>query len=177
MADRYFVIQTKLRQEKKATEEIVALGFDCFNPIEVRKKKDRSKMARPEIEYEVAMFPGYIFPRFDIGQPCGWQNIGRLHSVRGWLKSALQENPPPIRDSFIDRVREEQIAVRAALLNNRSIKLEQLPKGTRVTILEGPFATLGGLIDMSQGDRVRILLDAAGFSALDIGRHAVAAAS
>jgi transcription antitermination factor NusG len=128
------------------------------------------------VEYEVAMFPGYIFPMFDMSQPCGWQNMGRLHSVRGWLKSSLQENPPPIEDDFIDRVRQEQIAIQAARNNDQAIKLEQLNPGTRIIIQEGPFATLGGIVNMSVGDRVRIMLDAAGFSALDIARHSVAAA-
>jgi len=176
MADQWFVVQTKLRREKEATDEIIKLGFDCFMPIEVRKRKDRSKKHRPIVEYEVAMFPGYIFPQFDISQPCGWQQIGRLHSVRGWLKSALQESPRPIRGDFIERVRQEQIAVRAAMVNDQAIKLERLPDGTRVIIQEGPFATLGGIVNMSVGDRVRIMLDAAGFSELNIERKAVAAA-
>lgn len=177
MADRYYVIQTKLRREKEATEEIQALGFDCFNPVEVRKKKDRSRKARPDIEYEVAMFPGYIFPRFDMQLALGWQQMGRLHSVRGWLKPAGREVPSPIRSDFIDRVREEQIAQKALLLGDKAGKLEPLPDGTRIVIQDGPFATLGGFVSMSVGDRVKIMLDAAGFSVLDIERRAVAIAS
>lgn len=176
MADNYYVIQTKLRREKEATEEIAALGFDCFNPIEVRRRKDRSKKHRPDVEYEVAMFPGYIFPRFDIAQPCGWQQIGRLQTVRGWLKPSGRELPSVIRDDFIDRVRMEQMAVRAALANDQNVRLDQIPNGTRVTILEGPFATLGGIVNMSSGDRIKIMLDAAMFPPIDIGRQSVAVA-
>lgn len=177
MADRYYVIQTKLRREKEATEEIVALGFDCFNPIEVRKRKDRSKKHRPDVEYEVAMFPGYIFPRFDMSTSIGWQQIGRLHSVRGWLKSAQYENPRPMRDeSFIDRVKQEQIAIHAALLGDKAVKLEPLLGGTRIVILDGPFRTLGGIVNMSVGERIKILLDAAQDKPIDIARQSVAVA-
>lgn len=177
MAEAWYVIETKLRREKEATEEIQALGFECFMPIEVRRRKDRSKKHRPEIQYAVAMFPRYIFPRFDMAMPCGWQKIGRLHGVKGWLKSALRENPLPIKGDFIDRVREEQIAIVAALNNDQNVKLEAIPNGTRVVIQDGPFATFGGFVNMSVGDRVRIMLDAAGFSALEIARRSVAIAS
>ncbi len=177
MADAWYVLQTKMRKEKEASEEIQGLGFECFYPIEVRKRKDRSQKHRPLIEYEVAMIPGYIFPRFDISRPCGWQDLGRLQTVKGWLKSSLRENPSPIRSDFIERVRQEQIAVRAALQNNQAVKLEALPAGTRVTIIDGPFRTLGGFVSMTVGNRVKVMLDAAGFSALEIGRHSVAAAS
>jgi transcriptional antiterminator RfaH len=177
MSQQWYVIETKMRREKEAADEIQKLGFECFMPIEVRRRKDRSKKHRPEVEYTVAMFPRYIFPKFDIAQPCGWQHIGRLHSVKGWLKSALRETPSPIRSDFIDRVLQEQIAVRAALTNDQSIKFERIANGTRVIILDGPFATLGGIVDMSVGDRIKIMLDAANIPPIDIARHSVAAAS
>lgn len=177
MTEAWYVIETKLRRERDATQEIEALGFECFLPIEVRRRQDRSKKARPIIEYEVAMFPRYIFPRFDMAKPCGWQAIGRLQSVRGWLKAACNEVPRPIRDkTFIDRVKLEQIALRAALNNDQAVKLAPLPDGVRVTITEGPFATLGGIVNMSVGDRVKLLIDAAGFSELEIGRASLAVA-
>jgi len=176
MTERWFVVETKFRREVQAREDIEALGFSCFLPIEVRRRKDRSKKHRPIVEYQVPMFPRYVFPRFDLSQPCGWQKIARLHTVKGWLKPGAMALPSPVREDFIDRVRAEQIAIQAALTNDQAVKLEPLPAGTRVIIQEGPFATLGGIVSLSTGDRVRLLLDAAGFSALQIARRSVAVA-
>jgi transcription antitermination factor NusG len=177
MAEAWYVLNTKMRRENEAREEIRELGFECFLPLEIRRRKDRSKKHRPEVNYSVAMIPGYIFPKFDISKPCGWQNLGRLHTVKGWLKSTHLESPRPMRDqTFIDRLKEEQIAVAAALNNDQAIKLEPIPAGTRIIIQEGPFASFGGLVNMTVGDRVKVMLDAAGFSALEIARHSVAVA-
>lgn len=176
MTQQWFVIETKMRREREASEEVSALGFECFMPVEVRKRQDRSQKARPIIEYEVAMFPRYIFPRFDIAQPYGWQRLGRLQSVKGWLKSRTSDFPSPIRNDFIDRVRQEQIAVRAALNNDHAIKLDPIPNGTRVIITDGPFATLGGIVNLSVGDRVKIMLDATNLRPLDVGRQSVCVA-
>jgi transcription antitermination factor NusG len=177
MAEAWFVVETKFRREPQAEDDIRALGFECFMPIEVRRRQDRTRNKRPIIEYTVPMFPRYVFPRFDISQPCGWQRIARLHTVKGWLKPAATSLPSPVRQDFIDRVKAEQIAVRAALTNDHAITLEPLPAGTRVIIQEGPFATLGGIVSMSTSQRVRLLLDAVGFSDLHIARRSVAVAS
>ncbi len=177
MAEAYYVIETKFRREMQAEEDIKALGFQCFLPIEVRRRQDRTKNRRPIIEYTVPMFPRYVFPHFDISKPCGWQGIARLHTVKGWLKPAAASLPSPVRQDFIDRVTAEQIAVRAALTNDQNIKLEPIPAGTRVIIQDGPFATLGGIVSMSTSERVRLLLDAVGFSDLHIARRSVAVAS
>ncbi len=173
---RWYVVETKFRREAQAHEEISDMGFTCFLPMEVRRRQDRGKFRRPIIEYSVPMFPRYVFPQFDISQPCGWQRIGRSQNVKGWLKPAQDAPPSAIREDFIDRVKTEQVAIRAALTNDLAVKLEPIPSGTRVIIQDGPFATLGGIVAMSTGQRVRLLLDAAGFSDLQIARSSVAIA-
>lgn len=177
MTDLWYVVETKFRRETQAQEEIEALGFPCFLPIEVRRRQDRGKFKRPMVEYAVPMFPRYVFPQLDLSQPCGWQRIARLHSVKGWLKPSQATTPSSVRQDFIDRVKAEQVAIRAALTNDQAVKLDPIPNGTRVVIQEGPFATLGGIVSMSVGDRVKLLLDAAGFSDLQILRRSVAVAS
>lgn len=176
MAEAWFVIETKMRRERESADAIEAMGFECFAPVEVRKRLDRSKHARPMVEYEVAMFPRYIFPRFDIKTPCGWQRIGELRSVHGWLKPAQREEPSPIRSDFIDRVQTEQSFIRAAMEGDHAVKFEPLAKGTRVIIMDGPFRTIGGIVDMGEGERIKIMLDAARFDPIHIDRRSVSAA-
>lgn len=176
MSERWFVVETKWRAEFQAEEEIAGLGFEVFLPLEFRRRQDRKQKARPIIDYEIPMFPRYLFPRFDISARFGWQEIGRLRSVKRWLKPAQSTTPSPIRSDFIDRVREEQNAIKAARTNDQAIKLGPILAGTRVTILDGPFSAMGGIVSMSTHDRVMVMLDAAGFRGLDLERRFVAAA-
>ena len=58
---RWYLIQTKPRQEARAQEHLQRQHFECYRPLKVSEAKKRSPRALSEEE----LFPGYLFIRMD----------------------------------------------------------------------------------------------------------------
>lgn len=157
----YFVGRVYPSSELRAREEINRLKLEgkfegnCYVPTEPKTVSHARKI---EVK-EAPLIQGYIFLTFDPDyKKSNWNNILHCYSICNLLGPKL--NPTPIRGDFIERIRTESIALHAAAMADKSIHLEPLQKGTRVIITEGPYASKGGIVDLSHGDRVKLMLDA-----------------
>lgn len=91
---RWYLIQTKPRQEARAEENLRRQNFECYRP------RNRGKT-------EEALFPGYLFIHLD-RQLDNWYPI---RSTRGVARVvSFGGEPTPVRDELIEQLRQRLAA-------------------------------------------------------------------
>ncbi len=80
---RWFVIQTGLRQEKLALENLQRQKFEAYCPMVLKTVRPRGQ---PERIIPLPFFPRYVFVRVDM-TVCGWRSIYGTRGVTGVLMS------------------------------------------------------------------------------------------
>jgi transcriptional antiterminator RfaH len=149
----WYVIRTKPKQETRAESNLRAWGIETFAP-KVRGLRLRVTSGRSfRIE---ALFPGYLFARFDATNLYAKVRLTRgVHSVVGFGESAT-----PVEDSTIS-------GIRSRVQEDGLVHLADVQPGDPVEVVDGPLRSLAGIFDgaLSGGDRVRILLTAMACSA------------
>lgn len=152
-------IETASRFESSTAADIAALGIPAHCPSYLKPIKDRTRFSRPLILAPFPLFPGYLFARFSPSDSSSHAAILRTRRVRQVLGI--------VRDSFFfgpifERQEPEEIAIL---------------KGDKVRCVGGPFAGIAsGVVEWSEGDRIRLLLDAVGKPRVTIPRAHVALA-
>lgn len=92
---RWYLIQTKPRQESRAEDNLRRQHFESYRPI----KPCRSDRDKPN----EALFPGYLFIRLDQEQ----DNWYPIRSTRGVARVvAFGSEPTPVRDDIIEGLRQ-----------------------------------------------------------------------
>lgn len=132
-------------QELKAALHLERQGFQTFTPSIVKTVRH----ARRRTERKVALFPGYLFVRFDI-ENCAWRSINGTLGVRSLVMAGDRPLPTPMGlvESFIE------------LSDKSGLMHTELQVGQRVEILSGPFVNLVGTIErLDAKGRARVLLD------------------
>lgn len=141
---RWYAVAAKPGQELGAAGHLERQGFQTFTPSIVKTVRH----ARRRTERRVALFPGYLFVRFDIGQ-CAWRSINGTPGVRSLVMAGERPLPAPrgLVESFIE------LSDKAGLMQTA------LECGQRVEILSGPFASWVGTVErMDDRGRVFVLL-------------------
>jgi len=150
---QWFVVNTKPKNEERATNNLLHGGIEVLFPkLKLRKYRDGKF-----VEVIEAMFPSYIFVRFD--------PIDEFHMIkytRG-VKTIVNFGGKiiPLEDGLIDFIRsrlEDGIG---------TIKKRGLHRGEKVMIKDGPFKGLSGIFEkeLSGEERVAILLDGVNYYA------------
>lgn len=88
---RWYLIQTRPRQEARALEHLQRQQFECYQPL-------TNHTARPE-----ALFPGYLFIRMDQMQD-NWYPIRSTRGVSRIVTFGSQ--PTPVCDALIEQIRQ-----------------------------------------------------------------------
>ena len=139
---KWYVLYTKPRNEKKATDRLTQAGYEMYCPLikTVRQWSDRKK------KVSVPMFPSYVFCHVDeAGRQIVVRDPGVLNFVF-WLGK-----PAVVRDHEIEAIRK---------IENHGIDIRveggKPEKGQMVEIPEGPFKGMSGRVD--KVDRTRVLL-------------------
>ena len=150
---RWYAVQAEYRMpESGIAQRIENLGFGVFLPLVAVKRRRGTKR---EI-VNVAMFPSYLFARFDTATE-QWRKIAHARGVRRIFGSG-PERPIPVP--------EHSMAWMMARGYDKPISEDPRPSliahGAQVKILRGAFADHQGVCVMSGGDRVRLLLDVFG---------------
>ncbi|PHN33293.1 transcription/translation regulatory transformer protein RfaH [Pseudomonas sp. ICMP 561] len=95
---RWYLIQTKPRQEARAEEHLQRQNFECYRPFKPGDTKKRS--ARPMNQEE--LFPGYLFIRMDQIH----DNWYPIRSTRGVARIVtFGGHPVPVQDELIEQIR------------------------------------------------------------------------
>ena len=146
---QWFAIHTKPRQEDIAEENLLRQGFDAYCP---RLKREQIKRGKRVMAVE-AMFPRYLFVRFEPGQ----DNISSIRYTKGVARLVRFGNEPArVPDGIIRLLRE-------SASDPSGMYIELLPEpgeGDRISVVEGAFAGLTGIFHKKNGEeRVIILLN------------------
>ncbi|MCX8022862.1 MAG: transcriptional activator RfaH [Syntrophorhabdaceae bacterium] len=165
MMKRWFVVNTKPRNEERAATNLLNGGFEVIAPkLKLRRYKDGRFIHVIE-----EMFPGYIFVKF---HPI--KDFHLIKYTRG-VKTIVHfgNRIVPVHDDVINFIRSklrDGIAV---------LEKKRFNKGERVLIKDGPFKGLSGIFEkeLDGKERVMILLDSVKFSlTMEIDHDLIASA-
>lgn len=148
----WYLLQCKSRAEHRAQQNIENQGYTTYLPqgfITKKRQGQHQKCLEP-------LFPGYLFIQLNLETA----NFNALRSTRGVLKFVrFGSHPTPVPCQLVENLQMAQAAQSEANQTDAS-QNKGLPKGTQVTILEGPFAGLEGLYEQPEGElRCYLLLD------------------
>ena len=133
----WYVCTTVPQREFKAADELSALGLMTLVPYEVRHRKAMGKGNRPVmVAYRVPLMPSYVF--IGTRDVVPWYDVRALRDVRGQVSF----------DGTPARLGEPEIArIRAMAADIRHESHKGLRLGDRVSIMDGPFRSLIGLVE------------------------------
>jgi transcription antitermination factor NusG len=144
----WYAIQTKPNKERSVQAALDEAGIEVYCP------RVRSQLRRADKKSwkEAALFPGYLFARFDFTR-----DYPRLRWKPGLVRVVTSGvSPLAVTDTTLASVRQmEKEGIRGLL---RPIRWKP---GTRVRVVQGPFAGFEGRVSLTLrgGDRIRILLE------------------
>jgi transcriptional antiterminator RfaH len=148
--DRWYVVQTKSQQEERAVANLSAWGLQILAP----RTRERRLGVNQQPAYEsAALFPGYVFARFDAELLAA-----KVRYTRGVLGLVgFGAGPAAVDDCAIALIRDRIGA-------DGFVHAAPPRPGDLVHILDGPFRALVGVFEqeLSGRDRVRILLTTLG---------------
>jgi transcriptional antiterminator RfaH len=163
---RWYVVSTRPHQETRAALNLTRQGFDVWLP-QVRKTRRHARRIEEAIG---PLFPGYLFVAFDSSrQP--WHSINGTCGVRRLI--CQEDQPIRVPDSLITELQGRREADGYFI----ATKSAWLP-GSKVRFLEGPFADcVATILNLSDGERVLLLLDILGRPVTTMARQGIIAAA
>jgi len=148
----WFVIQTKPKKEEEARSYLTLKGVEIFNPLMENFVIRNGKITK-ELK---ALFPGYIFGKFDLEQDYSLVRWGRgvkkVLSLGGGYPSPISEEAVEI----IKRRTDSHGIVR---------KTYHFKANEVIRVKSGPLKDLLGIFErwVSDTERVRVLLNLVGY--------------
>ena len=149
---RWYVVQTQVNGEAKATEHLRRQGYEIYLPRYLKRRRHARKMdftARP-------LFPRYIFVAIDMATQ-RWRSV---QSTVGVSRLVTNGDSPAVVPEGVVR------ALKAREDTKGFVKLDAAPAftpGDKVRVLAGAFMGNAGLFNgMADHDRVSILLEMLG---------------
>lgn len=147
MAEQWFLVQFKPNSHNIAGRNLKRQGFEIFLPMqEITRRQDNRFIGelRP-------FFPGYIFIRLD-PKTSPWRRVNSTYGVSRIVSFCNEPTPVPC-------------GLVAALLNRsdangRITTAPDLVEGSKVRVIEGPFAEFAGTIEAVDAEkRVWLLMN------------------
>ena len=144
--NRWYVVNTKSREESKAFFNLSRQGFNAYLP----KYKKTSRHARKTNVVLAPLFPKYLFVEFDMDMK-NWSCINSTLGVKELIKFGPVPTPVPL--GLIDDIRAKEDKQGAVLLNRRL----EFKKGDQITIVSGALSNHIGIFE-SQNDEARVII-------------------
>lgn len=142
--DRWYVVQSSVSSERKASDELKRAGYDVFWPV--WRKEIKHNRTKKWTTREFPLFCRYMFVRL-----AGPDQCSELDDVDGVDKVLrVQGFPVPVDDATIVRIRR---AVDSGAFDETREHGYRLHAGDKVRIAEGQFLGLEGLIDAVKDSR------------------------
>jgi len=129
----WIVAQTKVRQEKKAENNLKNQGFNCYLPVIITKKYAKNIW----VKTQEVLFSRYIFIKFADYQ----HNISKINNTFGISKLLVNHEtltPYTIKDNYIDQIKSK-------INTNNPIEINNLKKGDKIKITKGALSNLTGI--------------------------------
>ena len=145
---KWYLLHCKVRQEARAKMHIENQGYSTCLPMVKLKKTIRGKRQ----VVEEALFPGYLFIRIEM-ESANFNAIRSTRGVNGFVR--FGGIPSSIPESVVEQFRQFE--------NTETAPVASIETGTKVEVIEGPFAGLEAVYSMPKGEeRCLILLDMMG---------------
>jgi transcriptional antiterminator RfaH len=142
----WYLIHTKPRQERRALENLERQGYPCYLPIFPVQKIRRAKLTT----VEESLFPRYLFIQLDVGpQGMDWGPIRSTLGVSQLVRFGSEA--AKVDQRIINFLREHENTLRAS-------PAEHFTPGERLTVLDGPFAGLEAVFQITEGEKRVIVL-------------------
>ena len=143
----WYLIHTKIRQERVALENLERQGFACFLPTILAEKLRRGVL---QVVQE-PLFPRYLFIRLGTGvESQSWAPIRSTLGVSRLV--TFGQTPAKIHDELIAQL---QIKTDSA-----EVQLRHFAPGEQVVVTDGPFLGVEAIYQMADGEsRVMVLLN------------------
>jgi transcriptional antiterminator RfaH len=143
----WFVIYTKPRNEKKVTEQLLAIGIETFCPMitTIKQWSDRKK------KVTTPLINSYVFVQLDEANRFKVFDVPGVLRYVHWLKK-----PAIVRESEIEELKD---------LSEKTIcsfTIDHLTKGEEFLIPSGVFKDKKGLIEEVRGKSLKIKLNELG---------------
>ncbi len=145
---KWYAIYTKPRSEKKVAERLIANGYHAYCPLikTMRQWSDRKK------KVYLPMLPSYVL--INVGE----KQREDILKDPGVLNFVFWQGKPAI-------IREEEIKYLQKIEDKgRDIKIDHhdLVQGSEMTIQEGPFKGLSGIVDKFDQQKVYLNIQSLG---------------
>lgn len=143
----WYLIHTKIRQERVALENLERQGFACFLPL-IRAEKLRRGALQVVQE---PLFPRYLFIRLSTGlESQSWAPIRSTVGVSRLV--TFGQTPAKIEDELIS-----QLQVKT---DSTEVQLRHFELGEQVVVTDGPFVGVEAIYQMADAEgRVMVLLN------------------
>jgi transcriptional antiterminator RfaH len=143
----WYLIHSKIRQERVALENLELQGFECFLPL-IRAEKLRRGTLQVVQE---ALFPRYLFIR--LGTGLASQSWSPIRSTLGVSRLVtFGKTPAKIDQDLIDQLRVKS--------ESAEVQLRHFEPGEAVVVTDGPFVGLEAIYQTADGEgRVMVLLN------------------
>jgi transcriptional antiterminator RfaH len=143
----WYLIQTKVRQERLAKENLQRQGYEIYLPLSISRRRKRGK----SVNVVGPMFPRYLFINLsDVTDD--WRPIRSTIGVTKLV--TFGQIPARVPGSLIKDLRERE--------DDQGIQIIKIPQhkpGDKVRIAEGPMEGYEGIFQCHTGkERVVILL-------------------
>jgi len=147
----WHLIHTKPRQERRALENLEQQGYTCFLPLYLSEKLVKGRL----LFTEEPLFPRYLFIYLATGMDAkSWAPIRSTNGVSSLVR--FGDSPARVDDGIIDLIKCHELEIKRAperLFN----------EGDRLQVVDGPFAGMGVVFEMSDGEnRAMVLIDLLG---------------
>ena len=149
---RWYVVQTQINGEAKATQNLLRQGYEVYLPRYMKRRRHARKVdfvAKP-------LFPRYLFVAIDMATQ-RWRSIQSTSGVSHLVTHGDQ--PAVVPEGVVRALKAREDA-------RGFVKLDATPAfapGEKVRVLGGAFIDNAGLFNgMADHDRVSILLDMLG---------------
>jgi transcriptional antiterminator RfaH len=149
--------------ERRAERHLRDQGFDAFLPLFPCARRVRGAL----VTQMAALFPGYLFVRFDPAR-ASWRSINGTVGVRR-LILIDEERPASVPDADVERIRKYVEGLGAEFEASGRRANHRFKSGQRVRVTEGWLKGLEGLCQRASADRVTVLLDILGQSGIGWG--------
>jgi|SRR5581483_2541698 transcriptional antiterminator RfaH len=147
---RWYVLQSKPKQEVRADANLRRWGLDTVTPL-IREPRLSYTAEQPAFRIS-PLFPGYLFARFPLTLLAKVRLTRGVHNV-----VSFGEYATPIDDAIIE-------LIRSRVGDDGCVRLMEPRPGDDVRVTHGPLRSMMGVFekDLPGADRVLILLNVLG---------------
>jgi transcriptional antiterminator NusG len=159
MEKEWYVVNTYSGHENKVKEKLEmrasSMGMeDYIYRVVVPAQKEVVVKNGKEVEKESKMFPGYILVEMVMTDEA-WFIVRNTPGVTGFIgSSGHKAKPTPLMPQEIDRILSNMGMSRVNIESEMSV-------GSKVTIVDGPFKGMNGIVDSidMENNRLNVLID------------------